>query len=185
MLDWNYIESTVLDHFTEGLRQTQQSPRYHAEGDVYVHTMMVVEALKGLSEYQELNELQRHILCVAAMLYDIGKIPTTVFEMGDWHTPHHAPTGSRMARELLWKEYGLCGHKELMELREAICLLIRSATIRFPLWQSSKRMLASGYIAWRQMVYWFLISPSKCSVFFVKPTCLADNVSTNRRCLKR
>lgn len=125
MLDWNYIESTALDHFAEGLRQTQQSPRYHAEGDVYVHTMMVVEALKGLSEYQELNELQRHILCVAAMLHDIGKIPTTVFEMGDWHTPHHAPTGSRMARELLWKEYGLCGQKELMELREAICFLIR------------------------------------------------------------
>lgn len=30
-----------------------------------------------------------------------------------------------MARELLWKEYGLCGNKELLEIREAICLLIR------------------------------------------------------------
>jgi len=125
MIDWDYIESTALDHFAEGLRQMQQSPVYHAEGDAYVHTMMVVEVLKGLSEFQKLNELQRHILYVAAMLHDIGKIPTTVFELGDWHTPHHAPTGSRMARELLWKEYGLCGQKELMEVREAICLLIR------------------------------------------------------------
>lgn len=125
MTDWKYIESTVLDRFAEGLRQTQQSPVYHAEGDAYVHTMMVVEALKALPKFQELNELQRHILYVAAMLHDIGKIPTTVFELGDWHTPHHAPTGSRMARELLWKEYGLCGKKELMEVREAICLLIR------------------------------------------------------------
>ena len=107
MIDWNYIESTALDRFAEGLRQTQQSPVYHAEGDTYVHTMMVVEALKCLPEFQELNELQRHILYVAAMLHDIGKIPTTVFEFGDWHTPHHAPTGSKMARELLWKEYGL------------------------------------------------------------------------------
>jgi hypothetical protein len=30
-----------------------------------------------------------------------------------------------MVRELLWREYGLCGNKELIEIREAICLLIR------------------------------------------------------------
>ena len=62
---------------------------------------------------------------MAALFHDIGKIPTTVFEFGDWQAPHHAPTGSRMARELMWKEYGLCGQKELVEIREAICLLIR------------------------------------------------------------
>ena len=125
MINWNNIESTVLDRFAEGLRQTQQSPVYHAEGDVLRHTMMVIEALKSLPEYQELNERHQHILYVAALLHDIGKIPTTVFESGDWHTPHHAPTGSRMVRKLLWKEYGLCGKQELMEVREAICLLIR------------------------------------------------------------
>ena len=125
MPDWTHIEETVLGRFEEGLRQCQQSPKYHAEGDAYVHTLMVCDALKSLPEYRELNELQQHILYTAALLHDIGKIPTTVFIDGDWHTPHHAPTGSRMARELLWKEYGLCGKKELMEIREAICLLIR------------------------------------------------------------
>lgn len=125
MIDWNYIETTVLNRFADRLCQTQQSPIYHAEGDAYTHTMMVVEALKSLPEYQKLNESQQHILCIAALLHDIGKIPTTVFEFGDWSTPHHAPTGSRMARELLWKEYGLCGQKELVDIREAICLLIR------------------------------------------------------------
>ena len=125
MPDWSHIEDTVLGRFEEGLRQCQQSPQYHAEGDAYVHTLMVCDALKALPEYQELNQQQQHILYVATLLHDIGKIPTTVFVDGDWHTPHHAPTGSRMARELLWKEYGLCGQKELMEIREAICLLIR------------------------------------------------------------
>lgn len=124
-MDWNNIETTVLDRFEEGLRKTQQSSNYHAEGDVYIHTLMVCEALKGLPEYLELNEQQRHILIVAAMLHDIGKIPTTTFADGDWHTPHHAPTGSRMAREVLWKGYGLCGQIELMQIRETICLLIR------------------------------------------------------------
>ena len=124
-MNWSEIENTVLSRFEEGLRQTRQSLKYHGEGDVYVHTMMVVEALRRLPEYQALDERQQHILNVAALLHDIGKIPTTVFESGDWHTPHHAPTGSRMARELLWKDYASCGKKELVELREAISLLIR------------------------------------------------------------
>lgn len=125
MIDWYNIEQTVLSRYEEGLRQTPQSPVYHAEGDAYVHTLMVCDALMRLPEYQGLNERQRHILYVAALLHDIGKIHTTEFVDGDWHTPHHAPTGSNMARELLWREYGLCGSKELMEIREAICLLIR------------------------------------------------------------
>jgi predicted kinase len=86
---------------------------------------MVCDALKRLPEYKELNQRQQHIVYVTALLHDIGKIRTTKFIDGDWHTPHHAPTGSNMARELLWREYGLCGSKELMEIREAICLLIR------------------------------------------------------------
>jgi predicted kinase len=125
MIDWRKIEATALAQFEDGLRRCQQSPVYHAEGDAYVHTMMVCDALKQLSEYQALNERQQHILYVAAQLHDIGKIPTTIFVDGDWHTPHHAPTGSRMVRELLWKDYALCEQKELMEVREAICLLIR------------------------------------------------------------
>ena len=116
MIDWNIIERTVLGRYEERLRHTPQSPLFHVEGDAYVHTQMVCEALMQLPEYQELNERQRHILYVAALLHDIGKIPTTVFIDGDWHTPHHAPTGSRMVRELLWKNYGLCGQEELMEI---------------------------------------------------------------------
>ena len=125
MIDWKYIEQTALSRYEEALRQTPQSPVNHAEGDVLVHTRMVCDALKGLSEYKQLNQRQQHIVYVAALLHDIGKIHTTKFIDGDWHTPHHAPTGSNMVRELLWREYGLCGSKELMEIREAICLLIR------------------------------------------------------------
>lgn len=125
MIDWNIIERTVLDRYAEQLRQTPQSPVFHAEGDALVHTQMVCEALMQLPEYQGLNERQRHILYVAAQLHDIGKIHTTKFIDGDWHTPHHAPVGSNMVREMLWRDYGLCGQKELIEIREAICLLVR------------------------------------------------------------
>ena len=125
MIDWNNIEQTAFNRYEERLRQTPQSPVFHAEGDVLAHTRMVCDVLKQLPEYHALGERQQHILYTAALFHDIGKIPSTVFVNGDWHTPHHAPTGSRMVRELLWKEYGLCGMKELMEIREAICLLIR------------------------------------------------------------
>ena len=125
MINWNNIESTVLDRFEDDLCDTYQSLLYHSEGDALTHTEMVVRALKNMPEFQELNEREQHILHVAALLHDIGKIPTTLFDGNDWHSPHHALTGSRMARERLWKDYGLCGRKELIEMREAICLLVR------------------------------------------------------------
>lgn len=125
MIDWQHIESTALDRFKDAMRQTRQSPVLHGEGDVYVHTQRVCDALRSLPEYQVLPEQQRHILYTAALLHDIGKITTTELIQNDWHAPHHAPVGSRMAREILWREYGMCGQPELMTIREAICRLVR------------------------------------------------------------
>ena len=125
MTDWRDIERAIDTRFGEKMRQTPQPAQWHGEGDVYTHTVMVCEALKSLPEYQELSSDQQHILYIAALLHDIGKIPTTRGGDDDWQAPHHAPTGSRMAREWLWKGCGLCGQQELTQLREAICLLIR------------------------------------------------------------
>lgn len=125
MIDFQNIEAGILRQFEEPMRHTQQSPLWHAEGDVYTHTMMVCDALQCLPEYGELSERQQHILYIAALLHDVGKIPTSSLVEGEWMAPHHAPTGSRMAREVLWKDYGLCGDEELIRIREAICLLIR------------------------------------------------------------
>lgn len=123
--DLEHLEANIIRPFEERMRQTPQSPVWHGEGDVYTHTMMVVGALKNLPDYQQLTDVQKHILTIAALLHDVGKIPTTTLIDGEWKAPHHAPTGSRMARELLWKEYGMCGDDELMNMRESICLLIR------------------------------------------------------------
>lgn len=125
MIDFENIEKTVLAGFEEAMRQTPQPIKYHGEGDVFTHTMMVYDALQSLPEYQSLNERQKHILNIATLLHDAGKIVTTICSAGELEAPHHAPRGSRMARELLWKEYGLCGDREIMQVRETICLLIR------------------------------------------------------------
>jgi len=125
MIDWQYIKDTILDGFERRLEAIPQPPHYHDEGNVRLHTQMVLEALESMPEYQSLPERQKNILHVAAQLHDIGKIPATKEIMGKIEAPHHAPVGCQMARETLWLDYGLCGSKELQQIREAICLLVR------------------------------------------------------------
>ena len=125
MTDLTHIITDALAHFGDAMRHTMQSLRWHGEGDVYTHTMMTCEALSSLPEYQELDKQRQQILYLAALLHDIGKIVTTTMVNGEWQSPQHSTTGSRMAREWLWKVCGLCGEKELTQVREAVCLLIR------------------------------------------------------------
>ena len=125
MCDFDYITAHVLTEFEEQMKLTLQPMVWHGEGDVFTHTMMVVDALQQLPGYVSLSQRQKHILNIAALLHDIGKVKTTVIVGNEVTSPHHAPIGSRMARELLWKQCGMCGKAELMKIREAICLLIR------------------------------------------------------------
>ena len=125
MTDLAHILPKAAANFGEAMHHTMQSQRWHGEGDVYTHTMMACEALEALPEYQTLDKQLQQVLLTATLLHDIGKSVTTTKVYGEWEAPHHAPTGSRMAREWLWKECGLCGEKVLAQLREAICLLIR------------------------------------------------------------
>lgn len=125
MCDFDYITAHVLSEFEEQMKLTRQPKVWHGEGDVYTHTLMVVDALHQLPEYALLSQRQKHIMNIAALLHDIGKVKTTVNVGREVEAPHHAPVGSRMARELLWKRFGMCGKVEQMQAREAICLLIR------------------------------------------------------------
>lgn len=115
----------ILAPFADTMRRTPQPVQWHGEGDVYTHTRMVCDALCSLREYTELPEYRRNILLCAAMLHDIGKTVTTGEILGSVEAPNHAPAGSRIAREYLWKRFGLCGSPEAMRFREAVALLIR------------------------------------------------------------
>ena len=107
------------------MAQTPQDPIWHGEGDVWTHTCRVCEALVSLDEYQSMDTDSRSILLLAALLHDIGKIRATRLEDNRWISPGHARLSAQLAREILWRDYGLCGTPRKQQLREAVCQLIQ------------------------------------------------------------
>ena len=86
------------------LEATPQDPYYHAEGNVWIHTRMVVEALMRGIDYMEGDDDERFILFYAALLHDIAKPDTTVIDpdSGRIGQPGHSKRGAIDARILCW-----------------------------------------------------------------------------------
>lgn len=124
-IDWDGLLKTSLGPIFDDMRKTPQNELYHAEGNVFNHTRLVCEALVKQEEYKSEDKNVRTILFLSALLHDIGKIRCTRLENGSYTSPRHAVVGANMARELLWRDYGLCGTYEKQQMREAICSYIR------------------------------------------------------------
>ncbi|MDR1045362.1 MAG: HD domain-containing protein [Candidatus Adiutrix sp.] len=80
------------------LAATPQNPRFHPEGDVWRHTVLVVRAM---SELELPASARRPLLLLAALLHDLGKPLVTVFEGGRLISKGHAQAGLKPAREFL------------------------------------------------------------------------------------
>lgn len=75
-----------------------QDPTWHPEGDVWVHTLMVIdEAARQRPD----DEAEARLLRWAALCHDLGKPACTVFERGGWHSPGHDRAGVSPSRALL------------------------------------------------------------------------------------
>lgn len=122
---WEEIERSFMCPFAAGMKETPQNPKYHAEGNVWNHTKMVCECLVKDKDFRVLKERQRQELFLAALFHDAGKRHTTRLENGEWVSPGHAIAGAKIVRDLLWREYDICGSKDLQNFRETICLLVR------------------------------------------------------------
>lgn len=100
------------------MRLSTQDPISHAEGDVWTHTRMVVEALVADPEWRERSPDRRAVLFWAAILHDVAKPQTRTEEDGRIRNPGHSIKGAQMARSILWE--GGIGH----DLREQVCTII-------------------------------------------------------------
>lgn len=101
------------------LEKTPQDPIFHAEGDVGLHTRLVLEELVGSDEFGSAGEDERFVMFTAALLHDIAKPGTTVIsEDGRISQAGHSRRGAVDARILLWRAGVPFG------LRESICRIV-------------------------------------------------------------
>jgi putative nucleotidyltransferase with HDIG domain len=99
--DWTYLEQRF--DWVKRMNDVQQDTRYHAEGNVAIHTQMVLEALTSEPDFQVLLKQEQEILWAAALLHDVEKYSTTVFEAdGSITSNGHARKGAQFARQLLY-----------------------------------------------------------------------------------
>jgi len=118
LYDWDYIET--IEEF-KVLKDCQQSPKWHSEGNAWVHTKLVCEAmvkrLNIMDETYDVNPFFVKTMMAAALFHDIGKSTTTKFVKDNWHSYGHEMESERITRLLLWDE----GY----DIREEICSLVR------------------------------------------------------------
>ena len=79
------------------LKTTEQSPVHHPEGNVWNHTMLVVDQAakrRGRSTYPR-------ALMWSALLHDVGKPDTTRVRRGKLTSYDHEKVGARLARRFL------------------------------------------------------------------------------------
>jgi tRNA nucleotidyltransferase (CCA-adding enzyme) len=87
-----------LDH----LAHIEQDPRFHAEGNVLVHTFMTVAEAASIAHRDNLEPDIAWALCLAALVHDLGKAHTsTVHDNGTITAHGHDKAGRLPAQELL------------------------------------------------------------------------------------
>lgn len=120
---WDALQ--VFD-WLRAMEPCPQDAIHHAEGNVWIHTRMVLETLASLSGYRALGEDDQRAVYLACLLHDVAKPFTTRIEPdGRITAKGHSRAGELLARRLLW-EAGAP-----FALREMVCGLIRYHQIPF------------------------------------------------------
>ena len=83
----------------EALVGCEQEPEWHPEGDVWVHTLMVVDEARACID--DLDHPQQLTLMLAALCHDLGKPATTEFVDGRIRSRGHEEAGVPPTRALL------------------------------------------------------------------------------------
>lgn len=79
------------------LEKIEQSPKHHPEGDVWVHTMMVVD--KGVTYREHVED--KKVFMWSLLLHDLGKRSTTKLRNGRWTSYDHDKVGRKDAYDFL------------------------------------------------------------------------------------
>lgn len=127
---WTYLEDQF--DWVKRMSQVPQDSRHHAEGNVAIHTQMVLQALVLEPAFKALSNQDQEVLWTAALLHDVEKFSTTVLQPDGSITANgHARKGAQFARQLLY-----LNELAPFTIREEIVGLIRHHG--FPIWLFEK-----------------------------------------------
>jgi tRNA nucleotidyltransferase (CCA-adding enzyme) len=76
-----------------------QEPEWHPEGDVWIHTLMVVDGAR--TRIDDLDHARQNTVMLGALLHDVGKPSTTAFVDGRIRSLGHEAAGVEPASRLL------------------------------------------------------------------------------------
>lgn len=79
------------------LNKIPQNPKYHPEGNVFNHVMMVID--EGVQHREKVTN--KRAFMWGLLLHDIGKTPTTKMRKGRLTSYNHDKVGAVMAREFM------------------------------------------------------------------------------------
>lgn len=115
-IDFDVVRNNVPEF--NMLEHTPQPKDWHGEGNVYNHTMMVVDEMYKLLDGDTLTAYDM-IMLAAALFHDIGKPSCTKFseEKGDFTSRNHQYAGERIVRRVFYDEDWY--------VREKLCYLVR------------------------------------------------------------
>lgn len=100
LIEESFFKDTEPFTMLSCLIDVQQNLKFHPEGSVWNHTLMVVdEAARRRNESSE-----KRIFMWSALLHDIGKAPTTRIRKGKITSYNHEKWGRNMSRKFL-KEF--------------------------------------------------------------------------------
>lgn len=103
--------TTWLRYFPEleALVDCPQDPQWHPEGDVWTHTLHVMDAFAASRLGEDWEDL---VVGLACLCHDLGKPETTELEDGRWRSKGHEAAGERPTRTFLAR---LTNHERLVE----------------------------------------------------------------------
>jgi tRNA nucleotidyltransferase (CCA-adding enzyme) len=96
-------ECEWLEHYPEitALIGTPQDPRWHPEGDVFVHTSHCLDAMAALPEFAPADDDTKAVLMFATLTHDFGKATTTVIEADGISSAGHEAASVPLADSFL------------------------------------------------------------------------------------
>lgn len=121
-LDWGGLKDRF--QWIRDMEYVEQDPIFHAEGNVEIHTRMVLTEMLNSNEFKALPPQDQRIQFAAVLLHDVEKRSTTKREMENGRetvtSKGHAKKGEFTARGILYRDI-----PTPFLIREMICKLVK------------------------------------------------------------